>query len=401
MAEKKNTSKKSNTSAKTKTANTNKKAKEVKEVKEIKEEVILEVDTSKTKKEKKKKDKKVKNSKIKTWFNNLTLEQIAIYGVLIIVILLIVLIAVSTKNTTTSKGNDIVVKLKGKTFTADDLYKKLKEKYGKNVAIDLVDEYILDKEYKTDEDMIDSAEATINNYKSNYGDNYKSFLEYNGIKDDKELKTLLIKNEKQSKAIEDYIKENLSEKEMKDYYETSIKGDVKASHILISTDAGEDATDEEKENKKNEAKAKAEEIIEKIKNGEDFATLAKEYSDDTGTKENGGDLGYFNTGEMVQEFEDAAYNLDVDKYTTEPVETTYGYHIILKTGQKDKPSYKKSKSKIIEKLIEEKKENDENIATKAIINLRKKYKMNIKDKTVKSDYDDYLKTATTTTKTSE
>ena len=59
-------------------------------------------------------------------------------------------------------------------------------------AIDLIDEYILNKEYKTTDDMKKTVETTISNYKSNYKDNYKSFLEYNGIKDDAELKELLI-----------------------------------------------------------------------------------------------------------------------------------------------------------------------------------------------------------------
>ena len=81
---------------------------------------------------------------------------------------------------------------------------------------------------------------------------------------------------------------------------------------------------------------KLKDLIKKLNDGEDFATLAKENSDDTGSAANGGDLGYFNKGEMVKEFEDAAYNLKVNEYTKEPVKTTYGYHIILKTGEKDK-----------------------------------------------------------------
>ena len=84
-----------------------------------------------------------KNGKFKTWFNNLTMEKILVYGIIIIIILLLVLIGVATKNTKTKNGSDIVIKLKGKTITADDLYKKLKETYGKDIAINLVDEYIL------------------------------------------------------------------------------------------------------------------------------------------------------------------------------------------------------------------------------------------------------------------
>ena len=371
----------------TKASKTKEVKKEIKEVKPVTEEVVV---------EKEKKNKKKKEHKFRNWFNKLTLEQIVFTGIIVIAILLIVLIVVSTKNTKTSKGKDIVAKVNGKTITADMLYDELKDRFGKDIAISLIDEYILEKEYKTTDDMKKDIDAAVDSYKNTYGGAYQSFLDSNGIKDTKELKEILLKNEKIVSVTEDYIKETLTEKEMKDYYESDIKGDVSVKHILISTETDDES---EESTKKEEAKKKAEEIIEKLKNGEKFEDLAKEYSDDKGTKENGGDLGYFNTGEMVQEFEDASYKLEVNEYTKEPIETTYGYHIILKTGQKDKPSYEKSKDTIIEKLIDLKMEEDETISVKAMIALREKYKLNIKDKKVKSDYNDYKKEATTTTTT--
>lgn len=413
MAEKKNVASKNKTVKKTtnvaskkapakkqETKNTAKKTAAKKELKKVetkkeivKEEKVVNTHPSKIKKEKKK-------SKLRVWFEGLSLEQIIIGGVIIIAILLIVLIFVSTKNTKTKNGDDIVVSVDGKTITANELYEELKEQNGRNVAINLIDEYILNKEYKTTDDMKKSAEQTMESYKNTYGESYEAFLEYNGISGDKELKDILIKNSKLTLVTEDYIKDNLTDKEMKEYYENNIYGDISAKHILISFDYDDDATDEEKEAKENEAKAKAEEIIEKLKNGEDFSTLAKEYSTDDGSKENGGDLGYFNTGDMVEEFEEAAYKLDVNEYTTEPVKTTYGYHIIMKTGQKEKPSYSKSKDTIIEKLVEQKKSEDSTISVKAMVALREKYNMKIKDKTVKNDYNNYIKEATTTTKAS-
>ncbi len=410
MAEKKNASDKKTTASKStktaqkstqvkksetkKTVKTAKKAPAKKETvkKEVKVPKVVDTYEAKLKKEK-------KDSKFKRWFNNLSLEQIIVGGVIIIAILLIVLIGVSTKNTKTKNGDDIVVQVDGKTITANELYKELKSQSGEQVAINLIDEYILDKEYKTTDEMKESAESTIKNYKSTYGDQYEQFLEYNGISDDKELKELLIKNSKLTSVTEDYIKETLTEKEMKKYYDEKIVGDISAKHILISTETDDSATDEEKEAKKEEAKKKAEEIIAKLKKGEDFDKLAKKYSDDDQTKSKGGDLGYFNTGEMEEAFETAAYKLNVNEYTTTPVETSYGYHIIMKTGQKDKPSYKKSKDSIKEKLVDEKKDNDSTISVKAMIALRKKYNIKIKDKTVKNDYNSYIKNATTTTTT--
>lgn len=400
MAEKKDTSAKKNSSktdkgkVTTKKATNSKKsvAKVTNKKETVKEAKVIDTYEAKLKKEK-------KSNKIVKWFNGLTLEQIVIGGVILIAILLIVLICAATKNTKTKNGDDIVVQVDGKTITANDLYDALKEQNGYNVAINMIDDYILNKEYKTTDDMKKSAEATIETYKSTYGDSYESFLEYNGISNDDELKELLIKNNKLTLVTEDYIKDNITEKEMKDYYENNIYGDISAKHILISFDYDDDATDEEKEEAEENAKKQAEEIIEKLKNGEDFSELAKEYSTDESSKENGGDLGYFNTGDMVEEFEQAAYALDVNEYTTEPVKTTYGYHIIMKTGQKEKPSYEKSKDTIIEKLVEEKKNNDSTISVKAMIALREKYNIKIKDKTIKSDYNSYIEEATTTTTT--
>ncbi len=392
MAEQKKKSEaKKNTTTKAKSNNkTSKKveskSKKVEEKKEVKTRQVVDTYEAMLKEKKNKKG-------FKAWFNNLTLEQLVVGGVVIIAILLIVLIFVSTKNTKTSKGEDIVAKLNGKVITADELYSELKTQGGRSILTSMIDEYILDKEYKTTDEMKKTAEATVKSYKSSYGDSYKTFLSNYGISDDNELKEILIQQTKQEKVVEAYIKKNITDSEMKSYYDSNIKGDIKASHILISVD--EDASDEDKE----KAKKKAEEIIEKLKNGEDFAKLAKKYSDDDESKKDGGNLGYFNTGDMVEAFEEAAYNLSVDEYTTEPVETTYGYHIIKKTGEKDKPSFEKSKSTIIEKIVDDKKENDTTITAKAMKALREKYKLNIKDKYLKKAYNDYVESSITTTTT--
>lgn len=84
---------------------------------------------------------------------------------------------------------------------------------------------------------------------------------------------------------------------------------VRASHILVAT----------------EGQAKA--IIMRLKNGEDFAKLAKEYSSCPSGVGNGGDLGYFGRNMMVKPFEDASFNLPVGAIS-EPVQTDFGWHVI-------------------------------------------------------------------------
>lgn len=82
----------------------------------------------------------------------------------------------------------------------------------------------------------------------------------------------------------------------------------------------------------------AKDIIVRLQAGEDFATLAKELSTDTGSGLNGGDLGWFGTGAMVPEFETAAFALkNPGDITTEPVQSDFGYHIIQLIAKQERP----------------------------------------------------------------
>jgi len=96
---------------------------------------------------------------------------------------------------------------------------------------------------------------------------------------------------------------------------------VHASHILITAPKDADAATKAK------ARAKAESILKDIKAGQDFATLAKQNSQDPGSAANGGDLGFFQQGQMVGPFNDVAFSLKPGS-VSDVVETDFGYHII-------------------------------------------------------------------------
>ncbi len=93
---------------------------------------------------------------------------------------------------------------------------------------------------------------------------------------------------------------------------------------------------EETEKGDQEEKKKAEEILEKIKKGEDFSELAMEYSEDPGTAEKKGDLGWFSRGTMVSEFDEVVFGLEKNEVNDEIVETEFGYHLIKKTEDENK-----------------------------------------------------------------
>ena len=97
-------------------------------------------------------------------------------------------------------------------------------------------------------------------------------------------------------------------------------------------------------------------VIERLNNGEDFAVLAKELSTDTGSAQNGGDLGWFGSGAMVAEFETAAFALEnPGDYTTTPVASDFGFHIIQLIAKQDRPltaeQYDAAKNKVFSEWL--------------------------------------------------
>lgn len=314
---------------------------------------------------------------------------------LISAILVSILLVSGCGSAKLKNGEEVVFTVNGKNVTADSFYKNLRDKYGSAIMIDMIDKKILDVVYKDDTDIQTQAQNQLETLKAQYADEWEDTLESAGYDSEKDLLEEITLSYQRSKAVEDYVEEIITDEEIKNYYNENTVGDISAKHILISVDEeSEDGLTDE------EAKAKAEELIKKLDEGADFDTLAKENSDDTGSAQNGGDLGYFNKGEMVEEFETAAYDLEVNKYTKEPVKTTYGYHIILKTGKKDKPELKAVKENIIETLKDKKLEEDPTLEVTALEELRESYKLKFKDSKAKKLYKEYLEAAKESAKAS-
>lgn len=103
---------------------------------------------------------------------------------------------------------------------------------------------------------------------------------------------------------------------------------IKASHILITYQNAEGKIDSAA------AKATADSILAELKAGSSFEDMVKKYSDDTGTKDKGGDLGYFERRMMTKEFDEAAFNMDVGEISN-VIQTNFGYHIIKLTDKMD------------------------------------------------------------------
>lgn len=291
-------------------------------------------------------------------------------------------------------GKEVVAKLDGKTITTEDLYQELKTQGGTTVLVDMIDRFIADKEVKTDETAKQYAEAQLAQTKQYYesaGQDFETALQSAGYKSESAYKDVLILQYKKDKVVENYLTEKLTDDEINRYYETDIFGDMTVRHILITPETNDGMSDEEKEKAEKKAKQEAEEIIKKLEEGADFAKLAKEKSDDEGTKEDGGLLKDFSKDSVVSDFWDASYKLKKNEYSKEPVKSEYGYHVILKVSSKAKPKLKDVKDEIKSALVKNKLSSDSTLANKTWTDIRKKYNLDIQDSELKSSYNKTVK----------
>ncbi len=138
------------------------------------------------------------------------------------------------------------------------------------------------------------------------------------------------------------VKNSVSEADAKSFYDEQVKQlkpeqEVKARHILV------------------ESEDKAKEIAEKIAHGADFAEMAKEHSKDPGTKDEGGTLGYFSRGQMVPQFEEAAFKLEKGDIS-QPVQTQFGWHLIQVEDKRERqpPEFDAIKDRLMVSMIHRK-----------------------------------------------
>ena len=314
----------------------------------------------------------------------------------ILLVVCCLLLITGCGNVKLKNGENAAVTFKDEEgISSDELYNELKKKNGAETLINMIDTYLLEKEYDTtsdEKDYIKEIITSVKEYATQYSMTFEDYISnYYGASSEEAFKEIVSLNYRRNLWSTDYAKSQVSDKQINEYYENYTIGDIEASHILISTQATSDMTDDEKDNLNNEALKKAKEVIVKLNNGEDFAELAKEYSDDTASAKDGGKLGYFNRGEMVSAFEEAAIALKVGEYSKTPVKTEFGYHIIYKTNQKDKPKLEDVKDKIIEKIASEMLSSDSTLYAKSLVALREKYEMTIKDSVLKSGYDSLVK----------
>ena len=141
------------------------------------------------------------------------------------------------------------------------------------------------------------------------------------------------------------VKSSIGEASARAIYEDKVKQikpeeEVQARHILVSSEAA------------------AQKLAERVAAGEDFAQLAKENSGDAGSKEQGGMLGFFGKGQMVPQFEEAAFTLKKGE-VSKPVQSQFGWHIIKVEDRRQKPppTFDEVKDRLIGSMVQSKAQN--------------------------------------------
>ena len=242
-----------------------------------------------------------------------------------------------------SSTDKTMASIDGEKINKDELYDALVAGYGADTLDLLITNKLVELEAEKAGIKIKDEEIQkeIDTMVESYGDekSLKEQLEASGSSMDA-LKKDIVVYLQTKKLVEPRI--TVTDDEISTYFEDNKDTfdqaeQVEASHILV---------EDEKTAKK---------VAKEIAEGGDFAKLAAEYSTDTQTADNGGSLGYFGKGDMVAEFEDVAFDLDINK-VSDPVKTDYGYHIIKVTGKKEakKANLEDSKDVIKETLLSEK-----------------------------------------------
>ncbi len=303
-----------------------------------------------------------------------------VIGILLTII--VVLIIWPERIAKLESGEEVAAKVNNANITADDLYENLRGKYGVDSLVELTDKIILDKKYTLTDDDETSIKETAENYYSNYESYYgltkEEFLSQYNFSDEEDFLDYLRLDYKRNKYVEEYLTKNVTDKEINTYYKESYFTPFSVEHILVKTD--ENTTTDE-------AKALIEKIIKELNKGTTWEKIKTKYKDKITTESF--DVEFDSTYE--ESFTKAAKELKDGKYSTSPVQTTYGYHVIYRTKTLEKDKLDDIKDRVIAKVVENKKSEDTNYYQKALLVMREEAGFEIKDDTLNNLYNNFKK----------
>lgn len=281
-------------------------------------------------------------------------------------------------------GRETIATFKGGKITKAGLYDEMKKFYHVTYVLESIDSQILADMYnlteEQEEEVNTQADSLLDMYQTYYGMTEEEFLEENGFNSNEEFIDYLKLDYRRNLYCIDYFKTLIPQEDIQNYYDENVYGKINTKHMLV--EISDDVTEKE-------ALKLANEIIDKLNNGTSFDDVANEYSDQITTE----DVSFTNFDEntIATEYVEATKNLENGKYTTSPVKTDFGYHVIYRTGQDDKPSYEDAENDIVEILGADLEAENEYIRDEALIKLREEKNLKFKDGKFKEQYEEYCK----------
>ncbi|WP_100398195.1 peptidylprolyl isomerase [Bacillus sp. FJAT-44742] len=247
-----------------------------------------------------------------------------------------------------AQNGETIVEVNDTVITEEEFINELKETYGEQMLNEMVQTTVLEDKAEEVGVTEEQVQEELDQYKENFN-----------AEDDDELLMLLqtqyqlpvtsieqFKNEliRPQLILEELTREDvdLSDEAKQEYFEENEEdlAEVRARHILV------------------ESEEEADELYEELQEGADFEELATEHSIDPGSGAQGGDLGFFSRGEMVEEFEETAFSLEEGEIS-EPVESDFGFHIIEVIEKRE--SFEELEEQIEEALIQQEARSPEEV----------------------------------------
>ena len=271
-------------------------------------------------------------------------------------------------------GEEKVVSIDNYTITADTLYESLKNMGSVYIIINEIDAKILDNLYETTDEMIEEVTSEANYYLNTasnyYGYSVTAFLSSNGFTSFEDFKNNLILEYKRNLYLTDYLKKEITEEEVKNFY-NDLTGAMSGKYILI------DDLDTTKK------------ILADLKSGKTYSEIINAYNDKINIKALKNIEFDSNIGDEIYE---ELKNLEVNSYSNNYFNLNDKYVVVFKDDEIEKASLKDLNERIKIYLAEEKiNQDDGTIANEILNDLREKYNLHFFDTSIEKEYLNYLR----------
>lgn len=273
-------------------------------------------------------------------------------------------------------GEEVVVEVKGKQFTADELYEKLKGTSGLDQLIDMVDNYILHEKYDFEEEAENFAkeqsETIYTTYKNYYGYSKEEFLGSNGFDTEKDFLEYLNNEYYYEQYYKEYVTGTITDKEIEEYYKSSVFGEKQVYIFSAGTEEND-----------------LENVRKYLKNGKSFDQIKKKYPKVTATTVDA--MKYTDTDSYSETILSNVASTKKGNYSKVFQDDTLGYVVVYVVDEKETPKLEDVTDQVVSLLVSKKQSGDEKLYYQAFIQLRKDYGIKFSDTVMEDSYKKLVK----------